>query len=188
MTPIDPILHELADEQRELSAPAGVERALMAEFRKRHKRSWMPWLGFAAASAACGALAFYVLQPPPAETLALHAEAPKAPEVKFTPKPVLKARVAVARVATAPPRKAMTPPAVPEIATDFFPLRAGPVLAPGEMAQVVRTRIPRRELRRFGLAQSDFYSTIGARPDIRADVVFGYDGTARAIRFIHDSQ
>ena len=179
MTPLDPILHELADEHRKLSAPANVERAAMAEFRKRHKRVWMPWLAVAAAAVAIAAV---LLQPPRAQTIELRVAAPAAPEVRFTPKPAGKPPAVVARAKPAPK------PPTPEIATDFFPLRAGPVLEPGELAQVVRTRVPRRELARFGLTTAGYSAGRAPAPDIRADVVFGYDGTARAIRFIHDSQ
>jgi hypothetical protein len=188
MTPLDPILRELGGEHRSQRAPTSVERALAAEFRKRHKRSWAPWLGWACAVGAVSmALAFYLVQPPPAETIALHVAAPRAPEVKLTPKPVAKPapRQTVARVRPSVPAPK---PVAREIATDFFPLRAGPVLEPGEIAQVVRTRVPRRELARFGLAGSSFYLSGASMRDIGADVVFGYDGTARAIRFVHDSQ
>ena len=184
MTPLDPMLHELADEHRQLSAPVGVERALISEFRRRRRRGLWPWMSSAGALAAAGvALAFYIVQPPPAETIALYVAAPAAPEVRFTPKPAVAARAVEPR-----PAKPVVQAEAYEIATDFFPLRAGPVLVPGELAQVVRTRVPRRELRRFGLAQPDFYPSVGVRQDIRADIVFGYDGTARAIRFVHDSQ
>lgn len=186
MTPIDPILHELADEHREQGAPASVERALVAEFRRRHRRSGLPWLG-ASVAAASAALAFYLIQPPPAETLALHVAGPSAPEVRFTPKPAAAPVPARARAAVQPV-KTSPRPAAAEITTDFFPLRAGRVLEPGEMAQVVRTRIPRRELFRFGLASTGFHTARPAAGDVQADVVFGYDGTARAIRFVHDSQ
>ncbi len=188
MTPLDPILRELSKEHRVHSAPAGVERALAAEFRGRHGRSWVPWLRFVmAAGAASLVLAFYWIQPPAAETIALHVAAPKAPEVKFTPKPVSQPAPRVEMAKVRPPASVQKA-ASREIATDFFPLRPGPVLEPGEIAQVVRTRVPRRELARFGLAGSGFYLSGASMRDIGADVVFGYDGTARAIRFVHDSQ
>jgi hypothetical protein len=188
MTPLDRILRELGEKHRAQAAPADVERALLGEFRKRHGRSRVPWLRFAmAASVAALALGFYWVQPPAAQTIALHVEAPKAPEVKFTPKPLPKP---APRVVLAQSRRpaAQPKPESREIATDFFPLRAGPVLEPGEIARVVRTRVPRRELARFGLAGSSFYLSGASMRDIGADVVLGYDGTARAIRFVHDSQ
>lgn len=201
MTPLDPILHELADEHREQGAPAAVERALVAEFRRRHKRSWLPWWGAGVAVASAStALAFYLMQPPPVETLALSVAAPDAPEVRFTPKPVAPRKPVAPKVLARPrptvaraeqvPAQAVPAQAAPpqEIATDFFPLRTGRVLEPGEVAQVVRTRISRRELARFGLTAVGYSTSRAAAQDVRADVVFGYDGTARAIRFIHDSQ
>ena len=191
MTPIDPILHELADEHREQGAPPAVERALMTEFRRRQRRSWWPWLGTSVAAVASAVFAFYWIQAPPADTLALHVAGPSAPEVRLTPKPAasvpMRARAAT-RQAKAAPAPAVPARAAAEITTDFFPLRAGRVLEPGEMAQVVRTRIPRRELVRFGLVSTGFQMARPAAGDIQADVVFGYDGTARAIRFVHDSQ
>jgi hypothetical protein len=71
-----------------------------------------------------------------------------------------------------------------EVATEYLPLRAGPLLDPGEMGQVIRMQVPRREMHRFGLvldpgAELDWNETVGA------DVLVGMDGTARAVRFVH---
>ena len=59
------------------------------------------------------------------------------------------------------------------------------VMEPGEWLRIVRARIPRSELRRFGLASAPVFSPTQPSPDVAADVVLGNDGTARAIRFIH---
>jgi hypothetical protein len=67
-----------------------------------------------------------------------------------------------------------------EIVSDFFPLRAGPVLGPGELGQVVRTAVPRREARRMGFLLDE----VGDGPDLPADVLVGGDGSARAVRFV----
>jgi len=194
MAPLDPILRELGREHRAQLAPASLERALAAEFRRRHRKPAWRWFAAATAAAAAGAFAFFLLQPPEAETLALRVAPPRAPEVRATPKPAppkveaaaRTRRAAAVRTASIPAPKPEPEPL--EIATDFFPLRPGPVLEPGELAQVIRARIPRRELLRFGLTAAEFYPNRAAGEDVRADVVFGHDGTARAIRFVRDYQ
>jgi hypothetical protein len=66
-----------------------------------------------------------------------------------------------------------------EIATDFFPLMnrgAGQL----DSGQIVRVELPRSALMSFGLPMN--MDRAGER--IKADVVFGNDGLARAIRFV----
>jgi hypothetical protein len=72
----------------------------------------------------------------------------------------------------------------PEIGTGYFPLRAGPLLNEGELGQVVRMSVPRRELYRYGF-DSLGNGWNGGTATVRADVLVGMDGTARAIRFVH---
>jgi len=66
-----------------------------------------------------------------------------------------------------------------EIVTDFFPMRNTPLLEE-ELGQVIRVRVPRSALVRYGLPEGFDYS----EPTVKADVVLGLDGTARAIRFV----
>ena len=123
----------------------------------------------------------------------VEAAAPKAPQVEAAvPKSrqveasaPRQAEVRVARKARPRPSIRPSEPEPREIATDFFPLRPGPVLEPGEWARVVRARIPRRELLRFGLGGGEAMSMGDAAREVPADVLFGTDGTARAIRFVH---
>ncbi|HZI19693.1 MAG TPA: hypothetical protein VEY09_13975 [Pyrinomonadaceae bacterium] len=66
-----------------------------------------------------------------------------------------------------------------EYATDFIPLpggQAGPVVA----GQLVRVELPRSALSRFGLPVTA--ESTGER--VKADVLLGEDGMARAIRFV----
>ncbi len=67
--------------------------------------------------------------------------------------------------------------------TDFFPLSRR-ALDHDEPAQVVRIRLPRREMRRFGLPVTEEFE----RSPVEADVVVGQDGIARAVRFVSLSQ
>ena len=67
--------------------------------------------------------------------------------------------------------------------TDFFPLSTV-ALDRHEPAQLVRIRLPRREMRKFGLPVSEEFE----RTSIEADVLIGQDGIARAVRFVSLSQ
>ncbi|MBN8729266.1 MAG: hypothetical protein J0L64_01905 [Acidobacteria bacterium] len=185
MTPLDPILRELGATHRREQAPDALDRELLRAFRRRHRRPWL-WPALAAATATAALAAFLLAPSPRAETLALRVAAPAAPEVRFTPLSLRAAASAPKRPRPAAPRapRAVSAPA-PEIATDFFPLRPDPLMEPGEWLRIVRARIPRSELRRFGLAAAPVFSAAQQSPDVAADVVFGNDGTARAIRFIH---
>lgn len=193
MTPLDPILRELGAAHRREQAPEALGRELLREFRRRHRRPWL-WPALAAATATAALAAFFLAPQPQVETLALRVAAPPAPEVHFTPPPLRTAAIAPNRPRPAAPRvprsvpvpaPAISPAPATEIATDFFPLRPDPLMEPGEWLRIVRARVPRSELRRFGLASAPAFSAARQSPDVAADVVLGNDGTARAIRFIH---
>ncbi len=67
-----------------------------------------------------------------------------------------------------------------EIATDFFPLLNREGLTQLDGGQVVRVELPRSALMSFGLPMN----MDRANERIKADVVVGNDGLARAIRFV----
>ena len=67
-----------------------------------------------------------------------------------------------------------------EVATDFFPLTFIADSTASQSGQVVRVRIPRSALVSFGLPMN----VERAGELVKADVVIGDDGLARAIRFI----
>jgi hypothetical protein len=67
-----------------------------------------------------------------------------------------------------------------EIATDFIPLMQGESLNQMDGGQVVRVELPRTALMSFGLPMN----MERADERIKADVVIGNDGLARAIRFV----
>ena len=67
-----------------------------------------------------------------------------------------------------------------EIATDFIPLVQGEDLKRMEGGQVVRVEMPRSALMSYGLPMN----MERANERIKADVVIGNDGLARAIRFV----
>jgi hypothetical protein len=67
-----------------------------------------------------------------------------------------------------------------EIATPYISLTQGYTLSMSEGGQVVRVELPRSALASFGLPVNA--ERINER--VKADVVVGYDGIARAIRFV----
>ena len=67
-----------------------------------------------------------------------------------------------------------------EIATDFMPLTYDGSFAQIDDGQLVRVELPRSALRSFGLPVSAERG--GER--VKADVLLGHDGVARAIRFV----
>jgi hypothetical protein len=69
-----------------------------------------------------------------------------------------------------------------EYATDFIPFASASDLAPAEIGQVVRVRLPRTAMESFGLPVN---WDRGLEP-IQADVLLGENGMARAIRFVQD--
>lgn len=75
------------------------------------------------------------------------------------------------------PQQASAPRA--PVFTGFIPLSAAG-LDPAEASHVIRIRLPRGELRRFGLPVGEGLE----RVSIEADVVIGQDGIARAVRFV----
>ena len=70
--------------------------------------------------------------------------------------------------------------AATEIATDFIPLIQGDNLTLLEEGRLMRVELPRTTLLEFGLPMNP--ERVEER--IKADVVIGSDGLARAIRFV----
>ncbi len=70
--------------------------------------------------------------------------------------------------------------AVAEITTDFMPLSHGNNLSPEDGGQIMRVELPRSALVSFGLPMN--VERAGER--VKADVLMGEDGVARAIRFV----
>jgi hypothetical protein len=161
MRRIEEALRELSREYRSVEAPERLRRKVAAAFRPGRRDWGLAWMA-APAAAVLGLLAW---MPPEVETLELRTWAPPAPEVRMAPKTGARRAVKTKQV---------------EIVSDFFPLRAGPVLGPGELGQVVRTAVPRREARRMGFLLDE----VGDGPDLPADVLVGGDGSARAVRFV----
>lgn len=67
-----------------------------------------------------------------------------------------------------------------EIMTEFLPINYGSSLSQLDAGQVVRVELPRSALQSFGLPMNA--ERAGER--VKADVLLGHDGVARAIRFV----
>jgi len=118
---------------------------------------------------------------------------PSAPQQQPLPSPEKQAAVQAAderrrpanRIRNAgrskPPGDDLNKPAADaEIATDFMPLMNRETLALMDGGQVMRVELPRSALMSFGLPMDMERAT----ERIKADVVVGNDGLARAIRFV----
>jgi hypothetical protein len=68
-----------------------------------------------------------------------------------------------------------------EYTTDFFLLHYGEAQKPMESGELIRVQMPRSALARFGLP----VNVERADVPVKADLLVGEDGLARAIRFVH---
>jgi hypothetical protein len=68
-----------------------------------------------------------------------------------------------------------------ETVTEYFSLVEGEDLDSLEFSQIIRVQLSATAVREVGLPLS--YASLGEQ--IKADVVLGHDGMARAIRFVH---
>jgi hypothetical protein len=152
-------LRALATDSQGLEAPARVERALIAAYRRgararpagRSGALWPIW-GVAAAVVLLAVAA---------------ALQPRAP-----------GPVAVPNAADS---KALEIAETGEFATEYFALQSGTDLTALEGAPVVRMKLPRTVLASFGLPMNPER----AEEPVQADVVLGPDGIARAVRFVN---
>jgi hypothetical protein len=192
------------------STTSRIEAALLHEFRARRTRRPAVW-PWAAAIAAMILLAVPALRffegtrsgstaPKPVQQAHLEESAPAAamvqPEVAPQPRRRHTARLSRPKLPARrqrpvepgmrDPEPAMRDPEparvlskAQEVATPFFalPYGASPVV---ERGQLVRMRLPRSTLLPFGFPLDE----TRASESVNADVLFGEDGLARAIRFV----
>jgi hypothetical protein len=199
-------LQALASEMKDLEAPEHVEVKLLEAFRARKvvvpisTRRWTSGRYWLAAVAAVLLIAMSVVAlrwrsaEKPAESFAERRE-PEMPKVnpsrEETPKPVEYQAVIQPPLRYNPKRirhprsrsseNAQVASLRPsEIATDFIPLRYMNVANLQEGGQIVRVEVPRSALANFGLpVNMDRYNE-----RVKADVLYGVDGLAHAIRFV----
>ena len=198
----------VSDEGR--AAPASVEAALLEAFRAQasnpparrlpvRSRSWPRWtLAAAAILIALGLIVYRAIQNEPQKD-------DKAVIKKTTtPQPSVDREEQVVNDAVEPgprhgpraprPRRGIRPRLIKpfiidgfttyakdsEYATDFFPLSYGGDQRPMESGEVIRVQMPRSALIAFGLP----VNVERADVPVKADLLVGEDGLARAIRFV----
>lgn len=163
-----------------LSAPARVETALVAELRRRNRRSMLIRVSTAAAIAATVLIGLWLARPespaePTAPVVALQTEKPVPAMVPSEPAPVMAEAPPAPRRSRAVPRRR-----VAEEAPEFIPVGAWQAYEPMERGAIVRVRLPKSALPGFGIAVSaDRWNE-----SLPADVVLGEDGSMRAIRLV----
>jgi len=190
-------LKALAAEMEQLAAPDTVELKLREAFRARNvvrpfvaKRSnTRYWLAAAVAAmllVAISVIAFRVMnrrvqpqsKPKVNDELAKHDEqVAVVPEQGALP-PAMKPKHVRHPSMRRPENTPLANHA--EIATDFIPLRDMTAVNLQDGGQIVRVELPRSALANFGLpVNMDRYNE-----KVKADVLFGVDGLAHAIRFV----
>jgi hypothetical protein len=204
-------LKSLAANDERKAAPAGVEAALLESFRTQasnplarrlsvRRGSWPRW-ALAAAAAMLIAIGFVVYR-------AIQAEPQKDDNVTIektpAPQPSIKReeQIVKAKGEPEPPRESRAPrprhgkrPQLnkliiidsitaytkdSEYATDFYPLAYGGDQKPMEKGEVIRVQMPRSALIAFGLPVNIERADV----PVKADLLVGEDGLARAIRFL----
>ena len=199
-------LKALASEMKELEAPEHVEAELLKAFRARQVVVPMParrltsryWL------AAVAAVLLIAMSVVALRWRSNDAEGPRqalvpstAPDKREVNRPTEEPRKEIQyQVVNELPRHPVRKPRRPrslssenaqvaslrpsEIATDFIPLRYMNVANLQEGGQIVRVELPRSALANFGLpVNMDRYNE-----RVKADVLYGVDGLAHAIRFV----
>jgi hypothetical protein len=202
-------LRSLAAIDEEKAAPVKVETALLEAFRSRtssrierqapvQSKSWPRWiLAAAAILIALGFIIYSAIRNEPRksdEALTVNpapqpSVKPEAPVVKeIAARDSINESRAPRRSRGARPRlnkpfiiDSMTTYAKDsEYATDFFPLSYGGDQKTIERGEVIRVQMPRSALIRLGLP----VNVERADTPVKADLLVGEDGLARAIRFV----
>jgi hypothetical protein len=163
-------LRSLAAGLREVQAPARVETRLISAFRSHAglsepvavRRRWVPALTWAAALAAMLAVGVLVVRQ-------------REPEAKQKPAPSHTIELAMLEPASTAMQTAAD--------EGFLILPGAAQLAPAEDLNLVHVELPRSAMMQVG------YEVSPERADetVRADVMMGADGMARAVRFLEVS-
>ena len=197
-------LHSLKAEMNKLSAPDSVEANVLQAFRARKvvpitvKRSYSRYWLAAVAAVLLIAMSVVALRwrsnvETPRREVAREQLPEKPKSEPNTPQPINESpkEVGYQAVDHSPkrkpvrqrPRRSETTQVANharEIATDFIPLRYMNAASLQDGGQIIRVELPRSALANFGLpVNMDRYNE-----KVKADVIFGVDGVAHAIRFV----
>jgi hypothetical protein len=203
-------LKSLATSDEGKAAPESVEAALLEAFRANasnplarrlpvQSRNWPRWaLAAAAVLVAFGFIVYSAIQNKPQKDNGVITAKTPAPQPSVKPEEqVVKenGEPEPHRGSRAPrPRRGdrlrLTKPFIrdsmtsyakdSEYATDFFPLSYGGDQKPMESGKVIRVQMPRSALITFGMPVNIERADV----PVKADLLIGEDGLARAIRFV----
>jgi hypothetical protein len=203
-------LKSLAAGDEGKAAPASVEAVLLEAFRAgasntisrrlpAQSRSWSRWaLAAAAILIASGFIVYRAIQDEPQKDNNAVTEKTPAPKpsaergeqvVKESGEPAPRRESRAPRARRGRPSRVIKPFIIDgmttyakdsEYATDFFPLSYGGDQKPMESGKVIRVQMPRSALIAFGLP----VNVERADVPVKADLLVGEDGLARAIRFV----
>ncbi|HEX5964781.1 MAG TPA: hypothetical protein VFY51_02580 [Pyrinomonadaceae bacterium] len=184
----------LAEEMSSLNAPPEIERQLRETFRARKvvrpvwRRSRAYWVAAGIAAMILIAISVIALRSRTDPPKPINAQQTEQPQIKEEPRPILETPKTQEVVAHKPRRRTARRPANSqvanhvnrEIATDFMPLGYLNPATLQDGGQIIRVELPRSTLVNFGLpVNMDRYNE-----KVKADVLLGVDGMARAIRFV----
>lgn len=187
-------LRLLADETAHLDAPPEIEQKLREAFRARAAattaaKSYTPYWLMAVAAVLLIVIGVIALRMRTDERHEVTADFTPAAPIKEQPAPVIEETPQEQEVTVKPPRRRSvrrTPRSevanhvTREIATDFMPLGYLNAATLQDGGQIVRVELPRSALVNFGLpVNMERYNE-----KVKADVLLGVDGMARAIRFV----
>ena len=196
-------LHSLKAEMNKLSAPESVEANVLQAFRARKvvpitvKRSYSRYWLAAVAAVLLIAMSVVALRwrsnpETPRREVAVQPLPEKPKSEPNTPQQIDEPAETYQAVNEPQKRKPVRHPRTRrsetaqaanhtrEIATDFIPLRYMNAASLQDGGQIIRVELPRSALANFGLpVNMDRYNE-----KVKADVIFGVDGLAHAIRFV----
>jgi len=165
-------------------APEALEQKLVEAFRRHHAarsaRGQRIWIGVAAAIAIAGVIGVMsFLGAPPQKvrrTAAIEVVRPAKVVPTTAPSPMVP--VAAVRRVHRPRHVVPEQPPQQEVTTGFLPLDSSS--APPTGGEVIRMDMPRSTLALFGLPVDEQRLSV----PVRADVLYGEDGMAHAVRFV----
>jgi len=184
------------DGWREREAPERVEQRLVAAYRGRRRARRIGWTvaatGIAAALAVVGWMGGRTAKAPPlwAGRAVSPLQARRQAKEQWSPYPAISSPARLRPWSSLPPIPAPAPvvkvarhvhrrkPRSAEVTTGFLPLDAAPMELNG--GEVVRMEVPRSTLTLFGLPMDVRRASV----PVQADVLFGEDGMAHAVRFV----
>lgn len=182
---IELALKALREASRDLQAPEQIEGYLRTAFRSQQVRRSSRARTWATAAIAASMLMAALITVLLASAVRLEAPAPQVVSIPPPAPAMRKESTREVKLARAPAVRRAKPKAVgrqseSEIVTDFFRIPYTPAFTQMDRGQVIRVQVPATSMRNFGLPVRE--ERMFDR--VRADVLVGEDGIARAIRFV----